>query len=378
MSTTVICTRNYIDSTYLPVYIIGGAWDMPLSNLQTDDLTTEVARSTGLTTGNTQFEVAFRELKEVTVSALPLHNLKRAGQYRVRYSDTPVWENATTGASRTAGNTTFTIQAGATSLGLVSGQYIKFEGHDTAYKITTTVTVAASGTATVTLSSALTSALTSGEDVECLSGDYTTPIYDSGWTDAIPTVYASLYPYWGHPSFWDGKPTEEEIAREKYPIVIVHDSYKLIKFQKWEFDDTTNADGYIELPRLYVAYGKQPTFNCIWGSTHSLRTDTSYKKTLNAKKIYDQRPTERTMNLIFPDLPSDEVYSNFFDDLRSQGRHGQMYVIFDPADTAHLHRRSMLATVEELPTISYDYHGGISGETYTAVSLTFQFAEVVA
>jgi len=378
MSTTAICTRNYVDNTYLPVYITGGAWAMPLTNLQTDDLTTEVSRSTGLTLANTQFEVAFREIKEVTVSTLPRHNMQRAGKYRLRYSDTAAWENATVATTRTAGNTTFTIQAGATALGLVSGQFIKFEGHATAYKILTTATVAASGTATVTLATALTATVTAADTVECLNGDYTTATYDSGWVDAIPTVYAPLFPYWGHPSFWDGKPTDEEISREKYPIVVVHDSFLFARFQKWEFDDTANTDGYIELPRLYVAYGRQPTFNCAWGSTQSMRTDTNSQKTLNAKKVYDIRPTERVMNLLFPDLPADEVYSSFFDDLRSQGRHGQMFVVFDPADVAHLHRRSMLCTVEELPTISYDYHGGVSGETYTAVSLTFQFTEVVA
>jgi len=377
--TAVICTRNFLDSEYLPCYITGGSWSMPLSNLMTDNISTEVARSSGATTANTKFEVSLRELKEITLSVIPKHNLGRTGLYRVRYSDTIAWENATVSTSAIIGATSFTLLAGATSAALVSGQYIKFENDDQEYKITTTATVAPAGTQTVNITPALAVALTGGDTIECLSGDYSSAVYDSGWSDAIPMVYPYLYPYWGHPSFWDGKPTAEEISRETYPIIIVHDSYILAQYQLWEFDDTTNADGYLEMPRLFVGNGVQPTFNANWGSSQGLRSSTSVKETLNGRRAYDRRPTVRVFDLTFTDLPENEVYSYFFDDLRQQGKHGQMFIVFDPNDIAHLHRRSMLCTVEELPAISYDYHGGgINGDTYTAVSLTFRFTEVVA
>lgn len=408
MSQTVLfCFDNYIDGTYLPPIIIGGAWDMPLSNLASYDLSTEVARSADLSLASTRFEVAFRQLRNINLSALPVHNMQRIGQYRLRYADTPAWDDLIVESAAIVGDAVISVRANDQPVALTSGQFLKFAGHDTVYEVLTTYTVGSGDTALITIDPALTAEVSALEVIECLNGNYSigepltidttsftidttsftidattvdaAALYDTGWQDSIPEIYASMYPYWGHPSFWDGKPTDEDIAREKYPIVVVHENYVLAKFQLWEFRDETNTDGYIEIPRLFVSDAYQPFFNCAWGSSQSLKTDTTSKTTRNGKKVYDQMPTRKAYVLNIPDLPEDEIYSSVFDQMRRLGKHGQCYVVFNPEDTTHMHRRAFISTIEELPSISYDYHGGGgNGATYNAVSLSFQFEEVVA
>lgn len=380
MANVVISAPNFIDSDFYRVAFSGGSWaaSLPLSNLAVENFA-KLARSSSAATADTQGEVYLGTTRDIRVLAFPKHNISRSGEYRIRYSNTPRWQGATVNANASLGASSFVILAGSTTLNLSSGDHLQFEGHDTVYRCTTTATVAPAGTQTVNITPNLTAAIASTDTVTCISGDYTTPAYDTGWIDAIGQIYEYPFPEYGAEEFWDGKPTDEQLSKERFPIVIVHPSTIRASFVKFEFEDTSNAAGYLDFPRLFISPGWQPTLNAVFGSSQSFSTSTIIDETVNGRRIYQPKPTRREFTLTFSDLSVAEVYSSIFDVLRQDGVHRQVFVVFDPDDTAQLHRRAFTATVKELPAITYDYTGGTgNGEVYTAVSLSFQFLEVIA
>jgi hypothetical protein len=120
------------------------------------------------------------------------------------------------------------------------------------------------------------------------------------------------------------------------------------RYWRFEITDTGNADGYIELGRVVVAGGWQPTYNMNYGARLGLDTDTTRSLTDGGAAVYTSRPVRRTLTFAISDLGEDEALANGFDLQRLAGTAGQMMVVYDPADTTHMYRRAFLATLQSL------------------------------
>lgn len=370
MADPILCFPNYLDNTFYSVKIGGGSWlsTRPLSNLMLDAFS-RTAQSSSAANDDTQFYVDLGGLRGIRNWAIPFHNMTLDATYRVRGSDTPKFANATVYANASLGASSFQLQAGATDVVILAGEIFSFTNHSTVYKATSNVTILAGAFGTVNISPSLESAITATSAITCNSGDFSSPVYDSGVSD----VFAEVYPFDSidttHPSWWTGKPTEEQRLNLPFPVLDVF-SLALARYWYFEFFDSTNADGYIRLPRLFIAPGYQPSNGIAYGAKHDWVTDTRVDTTLGGRRIYGVEPIARTLLFSIEDLTVDEATSNFFDIQTEAGIHKQLFFIFDPDDTTLMHRRAFLATFERPSSLNHPY--------YNRIHTALEIREVVA
>ena len=78
MSNILVCWPNRIDTATLS----GGNWTLPLSNLKSRDQWL-VARSNGLSTASTKFNINFGQIRNLRAVALANHNLSQTATWRI-------------------------------------------------------------------------------------------------------------------------------------------------------------------------------------------------------------------------------------------------------------------------------------------------------
>ena len=78
MGNLLICWPNRVDTATLS----GGSWSLPLTNLQNRDQWL-VARSNGLSTTNTKFNIDFGQSRNIRAIALANHNLSQTATWRI-------------------------------------------------------------------------------------------------------------------------------------------------------------------------------------------------------------------------------------------------------------------------------------------------------
>jgi hypothetical protein len=173
-------------------------------------------------------------------------------------------------------------------------------------------------------------------------------VYDTGWVSAWPAVYPSGSLYSTDPRLVDGKYTAEEAVGYPMTFVAIPSSPFLMQYQSIQIDDSTNVAGFVDLPLLYVGFAYQPTINMSYGVQHGWEDDTVRTVTDGGAAIFNVKSRRRTVRGVLQDEPDDEAFANIWELQRRRGISEQLFYIFDPADTYHLARRSMLCTLRQL------------------------------
>lgn len=191
-----------------------------------------------------------------------------------------------------------------------------------------------------------------GAALTALCGEYVSsaPAADSGWRDVWPVVYP-WYLDWEHPSFWDGRLTEEE--RRTYPKDYIYDIGSTATARYWlvEFSDATNDDGYVQFGRLFVSRGYQPARNYSYDDQFGWEDDTVAVAAVGAD-YFDERARLRVFTCVIENLEEDEALTYLFETQRRLGKRGQLIVVLDPDETTHWQRKSFIARNVEITPLS--------------------------
>lgn len=197
-----------------------------------------------------------------------------------------------------------------------------------------------------------------------------TALADSGWRPLYPVVYPVGSLPWGSPSVWDGRMTDEDAAIFPMPIVQVWSNAVVARWWLIEIDDTSSDIGYVEVPRVFLAPGWQPTVNIVYGANQVFEPQTSVQLSRGGAEFFDVQPGRRVVRFGLDFMPDDEMVVQVTDMQRRLGINGQLFWIFDPDDTTQLHRRAFLARMRSLSPLEY----AVIGRSST----TFELSEVIA
>ena len=180
--------------------------------------------------------------------------------------------------------------------------------------------------------------------------------FDSGWVDAYAPIYPSGVLSFGEPGFWDGKIPQSELDLG-YPFDyhIIDTTGLAGRYLRIEFDDTANVDTYVEIGRLVVSLGYQPTINMQTGLEIGWQTSTSRTETDGGVTFHNERARRRFMNFTIPQNTEDESLVRAFEIQRRQGTHDPFVFVYDPSDTYHLNRRAFLATLETISLLAFPH-----------------------
>jgi len=187
--------------------------------------------------------------------------------------------------------------------------------------------------------------------------DFATNVYDSGWVAPWENAYpATGLPSW-HPSYASLDFTAEDADNYPLGLTFVTPAAVTARYLRWEFDDSSNPDGYLEMGRLVVAPGWQPSYHPDQGAEIGYDTSSRSQETDGGSFVHTDRARRRLVTLRFGDLPQNEAMVSFFEMQRRLGTTRQLFFVFDPEDGANLHRRSLLCYQRQLTALTMPSYG---------------------
>lgn len=163
-------------------------------------------------------------------------------------------------------------------------------------------------------------------------------VHDSGYTAAIPA----------------GLTTEDTAGLNCAWTSVVASGTTAARYWRVNISDTTNPAGYVDVARLVIAGGYQPSINMAPGAALSLESETTRTVSDGGAAIYDTRPMRRVARFSVLNLPTSEAFTSAWRVQKHLGASTQCFVMLAP-EAAHAERveQSFLATIRELSAIEY-------------------------
>lgn len=290
MARLILLSRNRADEAVLTSPV---PWQAPLANLQTRFLA-EVARSAGIESDQTRFDVALPQRRPIRGFVVANHNLSTSARYRLR-----AWYRPPV----------------------------------------------------------------AGDDPEA------EPDYDGGWRDVYRRLSSWRELRWGASNFWFGRPPAEDL--EGFTRSLVHVLPETIDAAFWrlEIDDGSNPDRHVDLGRLFLAGGAEPSHNYSYGGALGYETATRIDKSRTGVKFFDRREPCRVMRFALENLPEQEALERWLEIQRRMGLDGEVFVIPDPDDDLNLPRRAFLGTLRTLDSWTQT--------TFQRASIGFEIEEIL-
>jgi len=181
--------------------------------------------------------------------------------------------------------------------------------------------------------------------------DFASTAHDTGWQPFWGVVYPFGSLPWGAPNWWTGQYSAEEVAASNATEVTILPRSLPGRYLRVEIDDAANADGYIEIGRLFIADGWQPVRNIIYGASLQWEPRTTVQEALSGAEYFDERQPARVAKVQLDAMTEAEAMSRAFEIQRSVGVSGEVLFVWDPDDTTHALRRQYLARLRALSAI---------------------------
>lgn len=173
-------------------------------------------------------------------------------------------------------------------------------------------------------------------------------VSDSGWLDA-----------------WPAGATAENTEGMNLPLVYLPSTAFTARYCSLQFSDTSNSAGYVDIGRVMVCGGIQAITNISNGASLEVDSDTTREVSDGGAAYYKERPRYRRLQARWDDISESEAMTSWLDFMRIAGTHKQVFVVFNPADTTYMYRRSFCAVVTKPGPLQMPYG------TYHALALEF-------
>jgi hypothetical protein len=188
-------------------------------------------------------------------------------------------------------------------------------------------------------------------------------VLDSGAQSVFPRYYPVGSIPSTHESYADGKLSAEALL--KFAIrpgwYYAHSSTVNGRYVRVIISDIANPATYVTLNRFICAPAWQPSINMSYGIMPTWISNDNPVDTLGGVTLFDKRPKKRAFQFSIDSLGSNEAMVYAFEMQRILGIDGELFFVYDPADTDLLLRqRSFLCTLKQMNAIQYPYFGTMS------------------
>jgi hypothetical protein len=182
--------------------------------------------------------------------------------------------------------------------------------------------------------------------------DFSSVVLDTGWVDVWPEVYPFGTVGWGSPNFWSGRYSSEEIAGYNASAVHIFSQSTNARYVRVEISDEDNPAGYVQLARVFVGDGWQPTRNMTYGASIGWLDRTGVQEARSGAEYFDIQRMPRIARFDLPAMSESEAMADAFDLQRAMGTAGEMFFIWDPDDSTHALRRQFLCRLRGVSPIT--------------------------
>ncbi|MTK11613.1 MAG: hypothetical protein F8N39_05830 [Clostridiaceae bacterium] len=168
----------------------------------------------------------------------------------------------------------------------------------------------------------------------------------------VATTYSWGALQFGDPSWFTGVIDQERARFVPQPAMVLFPSPQFARYVLVQIDDTGNQDGYIELSRLFVTPGYQPSINIKYGSSAGVNDPTVSTRSPGGADFYDIRPKHRIITCQIDYLPKGEAFATHFMAQLRLGLSGQFFFSKFPSDQTLFALTSFIATLTKLDPIT--------------------------
>lgn len=200
---------------------------------------------------------------------------------------------------------------------------------------------------------------------------YTSPPYDQT-VDAFPAIYPSGTSLWGE-ELSEAALSAEDWAGGRLKYGVIHVPGSVQDYRYWGIDivDTGNADGYVEIGRVFIGQAWDPGRHFVGGAQIGARGQSERFEMPYGGAHYRERQQARYIRGTFEGVLTDEALIQGLEGLHMVvGTTRQVVYVHDTTDTYHMPRRSFLGTVSELSAMEMPYA--------TAHDIPVEIAEEIA
>jgi hypothetical protein len=127
------------------------------------------------------------------------------------------------------------------------------------------------------------------------------------------------------------------------------------RYGRLEITDTSNADGYLDIGRLFIGPSLAPADNYSKGAEMGYQSSTKVQQSLGGVDYFDVRPGRRLFEFALDYLTDPEAFNQALELLRICDIHGEVLLIRDPADITYNQARHYLGRLEQLSPIKNPY-----------------------
>lgn len=178
-------------------------------------------------------------------------------------------------------------------------------------------------------------------------------IHDSGWIGAWQMTFDDWIE-WESATWWVGAGLDEYL-RAPFPVVHMLDDAVTAQHFSIYIRDVTNADGWIQLGRLFVGPAIQPTYNMSYGLRDGI-TDLSELARSESGAVW-AAPRRRLRDVSFVlDWLTDAEGAYLHEMQRVLGMTGEVLYYPYPDEPARSQQYGFLGRLMEMSALEYPYH----------------------
>lgn len=180
-------------------------------------------------------------------------------------------------------------------------------------------------------------------------------LYDSSGQGAWAMAFDNDMLEWESQNWWEG-PLADVYIRSPFAVLWVMPASITARYVTIEITDTTNADGYVQIGRVFVGGGITPTYNMGYGGMGDAWEDPSViESTPGGAEFYDLRRRFRSVQFSLEWVTNTE-FKQLYEMQRRQGTTQEVLYIPDRSDYEAMQRMGFLGRLRQLNAIEYPFY----------------------
>lgn len=179
-------------------------------------------------------------------------------------------------------------------------------------------------------------------------------VYDSSLIDCWQMAFDLGLMPWGTAGLWRHIDGDEFVGHDRAIVHVAPDGWYDAQHVEISITDTSNADGYVQIGRVFLGGGVQPAYNMSYGMSEGWVDRTEVQTTPGGAEYFQNKRPYRQATFSLDWLTAAE-FQRFYEMQRLLGISGEVFYVPDTADADAQQRQGFLGRLQELSAIEYPY-----------------------
>lgn len=182
-----------------------------------------------------------------------------------------------------------------------------------------------------------------------VSGDYSAPLYDTGWLPAWPSALDAQAAWEAAGDYRLYRPEDADAADFRWCLTHIPPVPVEARYWRLQLRDPSNAAGEIRIGRLFIGGGFVAARPVSYGGQIGWESDTGVVQATSGVERFDVKDAYRVSRFSFGLVPEAQAFARHFELMRRAGLDREILFVPDPAaDGADLTRTAFLGRLRQL------------------------------